>query len=574
MNMPRLIVAASLLRQTIYTLGLSFSLWAQSAWAIAPASHAVASPHPLATEAGLQILRQGGNAFDAAIAVSAALAVVEPYGSGVGGGGFFLVRQAQTNDDPLYQFLDARERAPLAAQADLYRRNGQVQRELSLNGPLAAAIPGLPAGWVSLAEQHGSLPLSVLLAPAIHWAEQGFPVDETYQERAGWRLNALREDPTSAQIFLRNKQIPALGTRIIQPDLAKTLKSIAKYGNAGFYQGPIAQQMVTAVRASGGIWSLQDLRDYRTEWREPLLFPLANERTLISAPPPSAGGLIVAQALGLLERTQWAQANPAEQRHLLIEALRQAYRDRGLLGDPDFVTQPIAPLLDAAYLDRMAQQIDPQRATPSAQLAPRAVPTEGTDTTHFAVLDQQGNAVAATLSLNMMFGAAYTVPNTGVLLNDQMDDFAADLQGQNAYGLAGSVANQIAAGKRPLSSMSPTFIESPRDFITLGAPGGSRIPSMVVIASLAYFQGADALQAAAQPRLHHQYLPDVVEYEHEALTQDEQAELQQRGHHLKEMQRNYGNQQIIIWDKDQGHVDAASDPRGQGVAATLSSPHQ
>jgi len=541
---------------------------ALAAQAKAPGQAAVASAHPAATVAGLETLAAGGNAFDAAVAISAALAVVEPYGSGLGGGGFFLLREA--GEQPAYRFLDARERAPLAAHADLYRRDGKPQPELSLNGALAAAIPGLPAALVELAEHHGRLPLADSLAPAIRLARDGFSIDRVYRERAKWRLAALRDDAESARIFLSEGEVPEELSLLRQPELATTLERLARYGRIGFYGGQTAERLVNGVRAAGGIWTLKDLTQYEVVERVPLRFTLAEGRALVSAPPPSAGGIALAQSLAMLQQLPWRQADKLQRSHYVVETLRRAYRDRSLLGDPDYVAVPSAKLLDANYLKRLAADIDPVKATPSASLPPAPAWREGDHTTHLTVLDAAGNAVAATLSINLPFGAAFTVPGTGVLLNDEMDDFAADTQGANAYGLSGSQANAIAAGKRPLSSMSPTFIESPTEFAAFGTPGGSRIPSMVLLAILQYLDGQPVANWPAAPRYHHQYLPDLLEYEPGAFSADELATLKSRGHDLKDVGRAYGNQQVLYWNKSRATVEAASDPRGIGQAQLLS----
>lgn len=529
-----------------------------------PDQAAIASPHAQATEAGQRILAAGGNAFDAAVAVSAALAVVEPYGSGLGGGGFFLLREG--GDQPQYRFIDAREKAPLQATYDLYQRDGKVQAQLSLNGALAAAIPGLPAALVELAEHYGQLPLKTSLAPAIALANSGFAVDPIYQKRARMRLSALRDDPESARLFLDNGDIPSIGTLIRQPELAVTLERLGRDGREGFYGGETAHQLIAGVQAAGGIWTHQDLQQYQVATRQPLRWPLAQQRELISAPPPSAGGVALAQSLTMLEHLPWREAQGSQRIHYVLEVLRRAYRDRGQLGDPDFVSNPIPQLLDRQYLKTLAASIDPQHATPSAELPPSPAWREGDHTTHFAVLDRAGNAVSATLSINLPFGAAFSVPGTGVVLNDEMDDFAADPQGSNAYGLAGSQANSIAAGKRPLSSMSPSFIESPQAFTAFGTPGGSRIPSMVLLAMLQYLDGQPVPAWPAQPRYHHQYLPDVVEFEPGALSAQIQAQLKSRGYSLKQTADTFGNQQVLLWDKQKRSVEAASDPRGVGAA--------
>lgn len=549
-------------------LGAALALCATQALADGPGRAAIASPHPEATAAAREMLEQGGNAFDAAIAVSAALAVVEPYGSGLGGGGFFLLRQP--GSPARYQFIDARERAPGKATATLYLKDGKVQPGLSINGPLAAAIPGLPAALADLAANYGRLPLTRSLAPAIRLANQGFAVDRVYRDRAQMRLAALRDDPESARLFLKDGDVPALGTFIRQPELAVTLTRLAEQGRDGFYAGATAKALLSGVQGAGGIWRQDDLNDYRVVHREPLRYPLAEHRELISAPPPSAGGVALAQSLAMLQRLPWQSADSVQRSHYVLEVLRRAYRDRGLLGDPDYVSNPIPQLLSRGYLQGLADGIDTYKATPSADLPPAPAWREGDHTTHFAVIDAEGNAVAATLSVNLPFGAAYSAPGTGVVLNNEMDDFAADPSGSNSYGLAGSQANAVAAGKRPLSSMSPTFIESPSQFAAFGTPGGSRIPSMVLLSVMAFLDGRPVATWPAVPRYHHQYLPDVVEHEPGAFSAEQQRELQARGYTLKDVGRAYGNQQVLFWDKDGHTLEAASDPRGLGTSEVFS----
>ncbi|WP_280370997.1 gamma-glutamyltransferase [Pseudomonas sp. BN411] len=543
-------------------------LLAGAVQAAQPGRAAVATPHPSATVAGLETLAQGGNAFDAAVAISAALAVAEPYGSGLGGGGFFLLRQA--GEKPVYRFLDARERAPLAAHARLYVRDGKADPALSLEGPLAAAIPGLPAALADLASRYGRLPLADSLTPAIRLARDGISVDRIYRERASWRLSSMRDDRETARLFLDHKgEVPEEFSLLRQPELANTLERMARYGKSGFYSGPTAEKLVEGVNAAGGIWSLRDLADYKTVERQPIRFPLADGRELIGAPPPSAGGIALAQSLAMLQELPWRKADRVQRTHYVVEVLRRAYRDRGLLGDPDFVANPQAKLLDADYLKKLASGIDGRRATPSSSLPPSPPLHEGEHTTHFVVIDKDGNAVAATLSINLPFGAAFTVPGTGVLLNDEMDDFAANPEGANAYGLAASQANAVGSGKRPLSSMSPTFIESEQEFTAFGTPGGSRIPSMVLLSVLEYLDGQPVSRWPAVARYHHQFLPDQIEHEPGAFSSSESAELQARGYSLKPLSRNYGNQQVLFWNKAKGSLEAASDPRGLGLSEIL-----
>lgn len=545
-------------------LALLLSLTAQAA--PAPDQQAVASAHPLATDAGHLIMDQGGNAFDAAIAVAATLAVVEPYGSGVGGGGFFLLRQAGAAGID-YRFLDAREAAPLAAHRNMYLDDEQ-QLQRVINGPLAAGIPGLPAALVHLAQEYGALPLQQSLAPAIAAAEQGFAVGESYRTLVGFRLEAMRRDPETARLFLRNNAAPAAGERIQQPELAETLRQLASHGRAGFYEGPIASQLINSVRAAGGIWEQADLQRYQVIEREPVRFS-SHGFEIISAPLPSAGGIALAGILQALEQLPAATPGSVQWTHQLVELMRRSYRDRAvLLGDSDFVEVPSAQLLSAEHARQLAAGVDLERATPSLQLGPPVHFEEGTNTTHFSLIDRQGNAVAATLSVNLPFGAAFTVPGTGVLLNNEMDDFAADPDGTNSYGLKGSEANAIAPGKRPLSSMTPTMLENADQLAVLGTPGGSRIISMVLLGALQAIDGRPVQEWVARPRFHHQYLPDHIQIEDSAFTAEQRQALEQMGHSFKPVGRDYGDMQALLWDKRKAEVSTASDPRGEGEART------
>ncbi|NEX19256.1 gamma-glutamyltransferase [Thiorhodococcus mannitoliphagus] len=531
-----------------------------------PPKAAIASAHPLATEAGMAILASGGNAFDAAVAVSAVLAVVEPYGSGLGGGGFWLLHRAA---DGLQVMVDGRERAPLAAHRDLYlTADGEFAQELALNGPLAAAIPGTPAALCHLAERYGRLGLGVTLASAIRTAREGFAVDARYRQRAEWRLEVLRASAAAARQFLVDAQVPPLGHRLTQPDLAATLERIAEHGCAAFYQGPFAARMVRGVREAGGIWTLEDLSQYAVVERKPIQGDYQGWR-LVSAPPPSAGGVLLVEMLNMLSALPQEQRGAAPSAHLLTEVMRRAYRDRAAyLGDPDAVQMPLARLTDADYAAGLIRDFDPQRATPSRHEAKDCETgrSEGQDTTHFSILDRAGNRVAATLSINYPFGSGFVPPGTGVLLNDEMDDFSAQPGVPNAYGLVGGEANAIAPGKRMLSSMSPSFLESEDGVAILGTPGGSRIITMVLQAILAAVDQAQVSEWVGRPRIHHQYQPDRLQAEPGALTPAEQDALRALGHRLDLLDRPYGNMQAVFWDRRTGQVEAASDPRGIGSA--------
>lgn len=533
-----------------------------------PPAAAIASAHPLATEAGITILNSGGNAFDAAIAVSAALAVVEPAGSGLGGGGFWLLHR---ESDGFQTMLDGREKAPLAAHRDLYLdEKGEVIPKLSINGPLAAGIPGLPAALEHLANHYGKLPLSQSLAPAIRFAREGFAIDERYRRLARFRLEALRQSPAAATIFLHQNEVPAAGFIIKQPDLANTLNAIAERGaSAGFYRGSVAAKLVNGSRKAGGIWTLEDLKQYRVIERAPIKTRY-REIEVTSAAPPSSGGIALATMLQILANYPLDKLDSTARIHLISEAMRRAYRDRAeYLGDPDFVTIPFERLTHPYYAAGLASTIHSQLATPSRQLPGIADHQQGSDTTHFSILDRDGNRVAATLSINFPFGAAFVPAGTGVLLNDEMDDFSSKPGAPNVYGLVGDRANAIAPGKRPLSSMSPTFLEDDQRVAILGTPGGSRIITMVLLSALEFAAHKPPLAWVSVPRFHHQYLPDQLTFEPGAFDDRTTAALQAMGHTLKQGSRQYGNMQAILWDRAQNRVTAASDPRGSGLASIV-----
>lgn len=531
---------------------------------VAPPAAAIASAHPLATAAGFEILEAGGNAFDAAVAVSAALAVVEPYSSGIGGGGFWLLHRAA---DGFETMLDGRERAPLAATRSMYLdAQGEVIPGLSMDGALAAGIPGEPAALAHLATHYGRLPLAVSLAPAIRYARAGFEVDELYRRLAAFRAEALNKSADAARIFLLDGAVPPVGHRIRQPELAATLEAMARDGHDGFYAGEVAERLVDGVRAAGGIWTREDLAAYRVVEREPIRGAYRGIRVTTAA-PPSSGGVVLVSALNILAGYDLAALDEATRIHVVVEALRRAYRDRAeYLGDPDFVSMPLARLTHPFYAEGLRASIRLDRATPSADLPGTQPSMDGPHTTHFSILDAEGNRVSATLSINYPFGAALVVPGTGVLLNDEMDDFSAKPGVPNAYGLVGAEANAIAPGKRMLSSMTPTFLETNDRVAILGTPGGSRIISMVLLGALEFAERKPPSAWVARPRFHHQYLPDVIQFEPDAIDALLQEDLAALGHALSEQSQSYGNMQAVQWHKRDGRVEAASDPRGVGAA--------
>ncbi|TVP83097.1 gamma-glutamyltransferase, partial [Thioalkalivibrio sp.] len=520
-----------------------------------PGQHAVASAHPLATAAGEAVFAAGGNAFDVAVAVTAALGVVEPQGSGLGGGGFFLLHEAEAGRSVM---LDARETAPAAAHRGLYLdADGEVVPGLSLDGALAAAIPGMPAALVHLADRYGRLTLDASLVPAIRLAEDGFPVDATFLQMARFRLPALRAGADAADIFLRDGELPAEGERIRQPDLADSLRRLAEQGFAGFYAGETAERLVDGVRSAGGIWTLEDLAGYEVVERSPVVLEHRGAR-IVTAAPPSSGGIAIGQILNILAARDDRDGDDEAQRvHLLVEAMRRAYRDRAVyLGDPDHVHIPVTRLLSPEYAAELREGIDPERATPSADLplvaenaAVDPPSGESPQTSHFSVLDAEGNRVAATITLNYPFGSGLVPPGTGILLNNEMDDFSARPGVPNVYGLIGFEANAIGPQRRPLSSMTPTFVETPDRVTVLGTPGGSRIITMVLHGILAALDGADAEEIVRIPRIHHQYLPDRIEFESGAFDTEVLLELARRGHALAPQLRPFGNMQVIQWDR-------------------------
>lgn len=524
-----------------------------------PGKAAIASAHHLATEAGHEILAVGGNAFDAAVAVSMALAVVEPASSGIGGGAFFLLHRASDGKDV---FVDARETAPAAVTREWYLDDeGNPDRDKSVNGPLAAGIPGQPAGLVWLAEHYGKLPLAQSLAPSIRLAREGFPVDEKYRALLGYRAEIVKRYRAAARQFLVDGGVPELGHVLKQRDLAHTIERLAEEGHDGFYAGRTARKLVTGVNEAGGNWTLDDLTAYRIKEREPIRFTYRGHE-IVTSPPPSSGGVALAQMLNILSAWDLPELQPAQRTHLIVEAMRRAYRDRGIyLGDPDFVEMPLKMLLSADYAAGRRASIMLDKATPSAMLPGSDNAPRGTDTTHFSVIDAEGNLVAATLSVNLPYGSAFVPPGTGVLLNNEMDDFALVPDAPNAYGLIGRKANAPVGGKRMLSSMTPTFVLGEDRIGVIGTPGGSRIITMVLLGVLDFINGKNATAIVSARRFHHQYLPDVVSAESGAFDEATVQALQSKGHTVQMGEREWGNMHVAIWNRGDNTLDAASDPR-------------
>ncbi|SFK52269.1 gamma-glutamyltranspeptidase / glutathione hydrolase [Nitrosomonas aestuarii] len=535
-----------------------FGFFADRNYANVPA--AVVSAHPLATAAGTKILNEGGNAFDAAVAVSAVLAVVEPYASGLGGGGFWLLHNATNARDIM---IDGREIAPLEASEHMYlNRDGQPIPGKSLNGPIAAGIPGTPAALVHLTQNFGQLTLAQNLKPAIQLARDGFKVDQRFARTLRYHEKKLAQYPDTAKIFLPDGKLPVAGDWFRQPQLAGTLNEIAKSGMNGFYHGSVAKELVHSVRKAGGVWREQDLYHYKIVAREPVQFEYRNTR-ITTASLPSAGGLTLAQAFNILEYLPLDKDDSDNQAHLITEILRLTYKDRiELLGDSDFDQVPAKKLLSKGYAREQAALIDPEQAGKS--ILKQSIVNESVETTHFSIIDKAGNRVAATMSINTFFGSGFVAGNTGILLNNEMDDFSKGRNIPNIFGLYGSHANMIAPGKRPLSSMSPTFVENDKGILIVGTPGGSRIISMLFLVILDYINNnqMDPQKLVEMPRFHHQYLPDFIQVEPDAFDPGWIASLQAKGHEVRIMSQKWGNMQLILFDKENQQTRAASDPRG------------
>jgi gamma-glutamyltranspeptidase/glutathione hydrolase len=538
---------------------LSFAVPARTPAPVRPPGAVIASGHALATDAGMQVLRAGGNAFDAAVAVSSTLAVVEPISSGLGGGGFFLLHDAKSGKDV---FLDARETSPQSATAAEYLdANGDLDPDKSQNGPWSAGIPGLPAALVALAGKYGKLPLKTTLAPGVRIAHDGVPIDARLQKGYGSRRAVVGRYPGTRAVFLADGDPPQVGETLRQPDLARTLQLLADQGFDGFYRGEIARKLLASVAAEGGRWTAAELAGYRVRERAPLKFKYRGW-DITTAPPPSSGGVALAEILQIAAGWDLRKLDPAHRVHVLAEAMRRAYRDRTIyLGDPDFVRMPLARLTSPDYAAGLRATIHPDKATPSALLSGQPAPLEDDETTHFSIIDADGNRVSATQTVNLLYGSGMVAEGTGVLLNDEMDDFALKPGTPNAFGVMGFDANAPMPGKRMLSSMSPSFMESPDQVVALGAPGGSRIITEVLLGILGYDDGLTAQQVAALPRFHHQWLPDVISAESGALDADTVKALRAMGHTVNAAEPTWGNLQTVEWNRRSNTLSGGTDPR-------------
>jgi gamma-glutamyltranspeptidase/glutathione hydrolase len=495
------------------------------------AEHAmVVTSHPLASEVGVDILRHGGNAVDAAVAVAFALAVVHPVAGNIGGGGFMLVRL----HGGAVHALDFREAAPTGATRDMYVDAAGKATDASLTGPRSVGVPGSVAGLFEAHHKFGRLRWNELVAPAIRLAREGYVLDAVRSHSIALEAERLARFPASRALFLPQGEAPPPGTRFLQPDLARTLELLADSGPSVFYRGSIAERIAQEMARGGGLVTKQDLAGYRAKWRTPIEIGYRGY-TIYTMPPPSGGGVTLAEILNVMEG--YAPLPPfgsAELMHLQSEAMRRAYADRNaLLGDPDFVTMPLARLLSKAYAASLRTTIDPHRATPVPP--PSGVRSEGTETTHYSIVDAQGDAVSCTTTLNNDFGSAVTVTGAGFLLNDEMDDFTSAPGKANLFGLVQGEANAIAPGKRMLSAMTPSIVLDPAGqlFLVLGSPGGSRITTAVYqVISDVIDQRMPLAEAIAAPRLHHQAQPDIVYVERAGFVPPSLDSLETMGHRV------------------------------------------
>lgn len=535
----------------------------------------VAAANEQASEAGAEMLRRGGNAVDAAVAASFAISVIRPQSTGIGGGGFLLLYLAKEQKTLA---IDFRERAPLKARRDMFVRDGKAVPSLSRTGPLAIAVPGLVAGLVAVQKRYGTLSLEEVMQPAIRLAEEGFPIYPHLARAIGYRAETLGESDASRAIYFRNDHPLKQDELFIQKDLAKTLRAIAKKGKDAFYKGWVAEAIVKEMEKRGGLLTQEDLDRYRVIDRTPITGTFQGAR-IDSMPPPSSGGVLIVQIFNVLSGFPLRKLGfqTSEATHILTETLRLAFRDRArYLGDTDFVSVPIDRLISQAYATDQRAKIDASKATPSQGIP--QIPTgkiESTSTTHLSVIDKDGNAVATTHTVNLYFGSGVLVPGTGIMLNDEMDDFIAQPDQPNAFGLIGNTdANAIAPQKTPLSSMSPTIVtRDGKVELVIGGPGGSRIISsvmQVMLNVLAYKMSLP--EAMFAPRIHHQWYPDRLNLEVQTGSESNGLadKLRAMGHTVKIVEwgpgkrSRFGNVQAIHVDQGSGLITGVSDPRGEG----------
>ena len=494
----------------------------------------VVADSELASEAGMEVLRRGGNAVDAAIATAFALSVVDQASSGLGGGGFMVIYRAK---DQRAFTLDFRETAPEAARRELYVKEGKPVAALSLTGGLAVAVPAEVAGLIEAQKRFGTLSLAILVAPALKLANEGFPLDAALRVAIERQQSAMKRFADLGRVFLPNGTVPKQGDIIRQPDLGATLKAIAQDGGESFYRGRIAAAIVETVHSSGGVITLDDLKNYKPVWREPLIGSY-RERRVITMPPPSSGGVAILQMLNILEGYNLGQMehNSSAYVHLVTEAMKHAFADRAqFLGDPDFVHVPVGKLTTKDYAEWVRRRISPQKTQPTSFYGYYHYNAEKGGTTHFSVVDRFGNAVSCTQTVNTRFGSKLLAAGTGIVLNNEMDDFAIHGAVGNVYGLIGNEANALQPKKRPLSSMAPTIVlRDGRPELVVGAAGGPRIISATLQTILNVLDFHMPVSSAVEaPRIHHQWIPDRLNFE-AGISPQARKGLEERGHALRE----------------------------------------
>lgn len=526
---------------------------------------AAASVHPLATEAAVQAYKKGGNAVDAAVATGLTLGVVDGHNSGIGGGCFFVIRAA----DGTVTCIDGREMAPAKASRDMYLIDGKLDNEASKTGALASGVPGALRAYELALKKHGKLTLADLLLPAAEIAEKGFALDEVYARKLAATAEKLKKFPASASIFFKADGSPLKkGDLLVQKDLAKTYRAIAEHGIAWFYGGDYAQQVAAWMKENGGIMTADDFTNYKAVEREPVRAKYRGY-DIVAMPPPSSGGVHVAQILQIMEHFPIREMGDAQRVHVVTEAMKLAFADRAhWLGDPDFAKVPRG-LVDAGYAKDLAAKIDTKKVTavPSHNMPPRwGGDIFGKHTTHLCTADVEGNWVALNQTINTAFGSKVIVPGTGVLLNDEMDDFAVQPGVPNAFKLIGAEANAVAPGKRPLSSMSPTIVfKDGQPILCTGAAGGPTIITQALLLISNILDRDMAPNAALkQPRFHHQWAPDELKIE-KAFGDATMAALEKLGHKLDKV-TTFGACQAILWDANRKLLVPAHDPRVPGKA--------
>lgn len=551
------------LRPAVLLLSLlvSSQLYAASEPAVEAKKGMVVSSQHLASQIGADILKSGGNAIDAAVAVGYAQAVVNPCCGNIGGGGFMTIHLADGKD----LFINFRETAPAAASADMYLdKDGKLIKDASLYGYLASGVPGTVKGLDYALEKYGTMSRQQVMAPAIKLAREGFTLTRADTDVLDTTTERFKQDPEVARIFLKpDGSAFQPGDLLVQTDLANTLEKIAQNGPSAFYEGEIPKIVEEASKKNGGILTAKDFADFTITDTAPVSCTYRGYQ-FISAPPPSSGGITICQTLNILEGYDLKEMgfNSADYIHTLTEAMRHAYMDRNtFLGDPEFVDNPTEKLLSKAYAEELRKEIKPDQATPSTQVQPGIGPHEKPETTHYSVVDEKGNAVSTTYTINGRFGSVVIPPGTGFFLNDEMDDFTTKVGEKNLYGLVQGERNAIAPGKRPLSSMSPTIVtKNGKVFLVLGSPGGSRIISITLQTALNIIDhGMPPQEAVNAPRIHHQWLPDEVYYEQRGVSKDTLALFDKMGYQMVE-QTPWGAAELIM----------VAIPEGAGVSAKSS----